>query len=76
MYNKLLKNLCLVLSTIIGLSRCISDGLYINNNIPKTKIGLESKPDKNIFYSDNYQSMCQRISEDNGKVLNLQTGKN
>ncbi|ORU84660.1 hypothetical protein ACC44_09165, partial [Francisella tularensis subsp. holarctica] len=31
MYNKLLKNLCLVLSTIIGLSSCISDGLYINN---------------------------------------------
>ncbi|WP_043024569.1 type VI secretion system lipoprotein IglE [Francisella tularensis] len=76
MYNKLLKNLCLVLSTIIGLSSCISDGLYINNNIPKTKIVLESKPDKNIFYSDNYQSISQRIYDDNVKVLNLKIGKN
>ncbi|MDE5037749.1 hypothetical protein NAI57_10480, partial [Francisella tularensis subsp. holarctica] len=66
-----MKNLCLVLSKIIGLSSCISDGLYINNNNPKTKIVLESKPDKNIFYSHNYQSISQRIYHDKVKLLNL-----
>ncbi|MDE4998724.1 hypothetical protein, partial [Francisella tularensis] len=54
----------------------ISYGLYIYNYMPKKTIVLESKPDKNIFYSDIYQSISQRIYDDNVKVLNLKKGKN
>ncbi|APD50239.1 type VI secretion system lipoprotein IglE [Francisella hispaniensis] len=75
MHNNLLKNISLIL-VILGLNSCASDGLYINNNVPKTKIVLECKPDKSIFYSDNYQSISQRIYDDNVKVLNLKTGEN
>ncbi|AJI52949.1 hypothetical protein IB655_08650 [Francisella noatunensis] len=76
MYNNLFKKVSLILVIALGLSSCASDGLYINNNVPKTKIVLESKPNKNTFYSDNYQSISQRIYDDNVKVLNLKTGDN
>ncbi|WP_395167088.1 type VI secretion system lipoprotein IglE [Francisella salimarina] len=76
MYNNLFKKAFLILIIALGLSSCASDGLYIKNNIPKTKVVLESKPDKNTFYSDNYQSISQRIYNDNVKVLNLKTGEN
>ncbi|AEE26678.1 type VI secretion system lipoprotein IglE [Francisella hispaniensis] len=76
MHNNLLKNISLILVIILGLNSCVCDGLYINNNVPKTKIVLEYKPDKNIFYSDNYQSISQRIYDGNVKVFNLKTGEN
>lgn len=76
MYNNFLKTLFLIIVIILGLTSCTSDGLYIKNNVPKAKIVLESQPNKNIFYSDTYQSVTQRIYNDNIKVFNLNIGKN
>ncbi|APC91216.1 hypothetical protein CGC44_02400 [Francisella opportunistica] len=76
MYNNFLKTFFLIIVIVLGLTSCASDGLYIKNNVPKTKIVLESQPNKNIFYSDTYQSVTQRIYNDNVKVFNLKIGKN
>lgn len=76
MYNNFLKTFFLIIVIVLGLTSCASDGLYIKNNVPKTKIVLESQPNKNTFYSDTYQSVTQRIYNDNVKIFNLKIGKN
>ena len=76
MYNNNLSKLLLATVVALGITGCASDGLYVENNVPKTKVVLESQPNKNTFYSDTYQSVTQRIYDDNIKIINLKTGEN
>ena len=76
MYNNNLSKLLLATVVALGITGCASDGLYIENNVPKTKVVLESQPNKSTFYSDTYQSVTQRIYDDNIKIINLKTGGN
>lgn len=73
---KCLSKIFLIIITMIVLGGCASSGLYINNNIPKSKIVLEEQPDQNTFYADTYESVSQRIYDTNVKVINLQEGEN
>ncbi|QIW10520.1 type VI secretion system lipoprotein IglE [Francisella sp. LA112445] len=76
MYNNNLSKLLLATVVALGITGCASDGLYVENNVPKTKVVLESQPNKSTFYSDTYQSVTQRIYDDNIKIINLKTGEN
>ncbi|MFC4892152.1 type VI secretion system lipoprotein IglE [Pseudofrancisella aestuarii] len=73
---KYLSKIFLIGITVLGLSSCASSGLYIDNNVPKSKIVLEENPDQNTFYADTYESVSQRIYDTNVKVINLQDGEN
>jgi hypothetical protein len=69
------KTLILVF-VVMCLASCSTNTLYVENSFPKSKLILEKDPNQKEFYSSTYESVSQKIYDDNIKIHVLNKGEN